>query len=184
MRASYRGIVVPAVLAVVIAGCSKLPASQHTPSPQSPDANAASAATIAPPAPASGESLAWLAGNWCGNDESQALEETWLAPHANEALGVGRTLAGGRMLNFEFMRIVEIKGKLTYIAQPGGEPPTSFERTDGGDDWVRFENRQHDYPQRIEYRRAGDGLKAEIGGPGAGGKEEVIAYNYTRCPTN
>ena len=66
-------------------------------------------------------------------------------------------------------------------AQPNGDEAVAFKRTNGGDDWIRFENKEHDYPQRIEYRKSGDGLHAEIGGPGAGGKEEVISYDYTRC---
>jgi hypothetical protein len=94
---------------------------------------------------------------------------------------MSRTVSGGRMLSFEFVRIMEIEGALTYVAQPDGDPPTNFPRTDGGDDWIRFENKEHDYPQRIEYRREGEGLRAEIGGPGAEGKESVLAFHYERC---
>ena len=186
MRASNLGIPMLAVLtAAITMACGQPPAAPATPPAASRTAGEpAPAATVAKPAAASGEALAWLAGHWCGTDEAQTLEETWTAPRANEMLGIGRTLAGGRMLSFEYMRIVDIQGKLTFIGQPGGVPPTSFERSDGGADWIRFENRKHDYPQRIEYRRAGEGLHAEIGGPGAAGKEEVIAYNYTRCPAS
>ena len=79
------------------------------------------------------------------------------------------------------MRIADFEGKLTLMAQPNGDEAVPFARTDGGADWIRFENKQHDYPQRIEYRKAGDGLHAEIGGPGAGDKEEVVSYDYKRC---
>jgi hypothetical protein len=94
---------------------------------------------------------------------------------------MSRTLDGGRMTSFEFMRIMNVDGVVSYIAQPNDEPPTSFARSDGGADWVRFENKQHDYPQRIEYRREGEALVAEIGGPGAEGKEDAISYRYQRC---
>ncbi len=94
---------------------------------------------------------------------------------------MSRTSRGGRINEFEFMRIMDLEGTITFVAQPNGNAPTSFARTDGGEGWIRFENPEHDYPQRIEYRREGDALKAEIGGPGAEGKEEVIAYSYTRC---
>ena len=79
------------------------------------------------------------------------------------------------------MRIADIEGKVQLLAQPGGEPATSFARTDGGADWIRFENKEHDYPQRIEYRKTANGLHAEIGGPGAENKEEVIPYDYVPC---
>ena len=79
------------------------------------------------------------------------------------------------------MRIANLEGTWTLIAQPSGNPPTKFARTDGGEGWIRFENKEHDYPQRIEYRSTGEGLTAEIGGPGAEGKEEVISYRYAPC---
>ena len=143
------------------------------------DSRAASAAEA--PAPAKQDDLAWLAGDWCGADDNQVIEESWFTPQAHEAIGMSRTTQGGRMISFEFMRIQEVEGVISYVAQPGGDAPTSFKRSDGGDGWIRFENKEHDYPQRIEYRKAGDGLHAEIGGPGAGDKEEVISYDYRRC---
>ena len=154
--------------------------------PQATNAPVAAATLAAPPEaapamPASVEALAWMHGNWCGKDDTQSLEETWMLAQAGESIGMSRTLSGGRMISFEFMRIANIEGKVVLLAQPGGDPPVSFARTDGGDDWIRFENKEHDYPQRIEYRKAGEGLHAEIGGPGAGDKEAVIAFEYTRC---
>jgi hypothetical protein len=144
---------------------------------------AASAAGPAPdPAPAPGVGLDWLAGHWCGGEDGDQVEESWTGFLANESIGMSRTVRGGRILSFEFMRILELDGVLTFIAQPNGEPATSFTRADGGEGWIRFENKEHDFPQRIEYRKAGDGLLAEIGGPGAEGKEEVISYRYARCP--
>ena len=186
MRASNNSkLLAAAMTAVLIAACTKpAPPQSSVAVAPAPATEPAPAATTTPPAESSGEALAWLAGNWCGKDEAQLLEETWLSPHANEAIGIGRTLAGGRMISFEYMRILEIEGVITFIAQPKGEPPTSFKRSDGGEGWIRFENRQHDYPQRIEYRREGEALLAEIGGPGAEGSEAVISYRYSRCPTN
>lgn len=72
-------------------------------------------------------------------------------------------------------------GVQMYIAQPGGRPPTSFKRTAGGEHWVRFENPDHDFPQRIEYRRQGDVLHAEVAGPGDNGEEAVIGFDYSPC---
>jgi hypothetical protein len=160
---------------VALSACTKL---------APPPAAAPAPAPAVEPAPvkqeASSETLAWMAGNWCGKDGDQSIEESWFAPHANEMIGMSRTLAGGRMISFEYMRIMDLEGTITLIAQPGGAPPTNFKRTDGDRDWIRFENKQHDYPQRIEYRKAGEGLHAEIAGPGEPGKEAVISYEYQR----
>ena len=127
------------------------------------------------------DDLSWLAGSWCGKDGTQQIEETWLAPNRYEAIGMSRTVQGGRMVSFEYMRITEIDGLVRFVAQPGGDAPTEFPRSAGGEGWIRFENKAHDFPQRIEYRREADGLYAEVGGPGEGGKEEMISYRYQRC---
>jgi hypothetical protein len=139
------------------------------------------------PSPAAGadeaqDDLAWLAGSWCATDDSQQLEETWLMPRRGEAIGMSRIVQGGRMISFEYMRIMEVDGVVRFVAQPNGVPPTEFRRSAGGKGWIRFENKAHDFPQRIEYRREGEDLHAEIGGPGEGDKEAVIPYRYRRCP--
>ena len=85
------------------------------------------------------------------------------------------------MVSFEFLRIAEIDGVPTYHAQPGGRAPTAFKRSDGGAQWVRFENPAHDFPQRIEYRRDGDLLNAVISGPGKDGKTQQVPYALKRC---
>lgn len=132
-------------------------------------------------APAYADDLAWLVRRWCGGSGGERVEETWLEPAGGHLLGVSRTTKDGTLTGFEFLRIGPADGVQTYFAQPGGRPPTAFTRTDGGERWVRFENRAHDFPQRIEYRREGDALHAEIAGPGEGGEESVIGFDYTRC---
>ncbi len=127
------------------------------------------------------DDLGWMSGRWCTRDGEHKIEEHWLPHRGDMLLGVNRTLKGDRTISFEFLRIVLVEGRVTYIAQPGGRPPTSFTRTDGGVSWVRFANRAHDFPQRVEYRREGEALHAEIGGPGADGREEVIAFEFVAC---
>jgi hypothetical protein len=128
--------------------------------------------------------LDWLAGQWCGGEGSERVEEHWMSPAKNgELLGLSRTLKDGRMASFEFLRIADIDGVPTYLAQPGGRPPTAFKRTDGGERWVRFENPAHDFPTRIEYRREGETLQAQVGGKGRDGKEMRFTLDFVRCGT-
>ncbi|HEX2139311.1 MAG TPA: DUF6265 family protein [Woeseiaceae bacterium] len=126
-------------------------------------------------------SLDWISGHWCAGLGQDTVEEFWLPPHGGVTIGVSRTLRDGRTAAFEYLRIVDLEGTPSYIAQSGGRPPTAFKRTAGGERWIRFENPEHDFPQRIEYRRDGDTLQAEIAGPGADGSETVIAFEYRRC---
>jgi ketosteroid isomerase-like protein len=124
---------------------------------------------------------AWMAGHWCADMGEEKVEELWLPPHGNVMPGLGRTLNPERTTGFEYLRIVDPDGIQRFIAQPGGKPPTSFGRTAGGENWVRFENPDHDFPQRIEYRKEGETLHAEVGGPGDNGEESVIRFDYKPC---
>ena len=125
------------------------------------------------------DDFAWLSGHWCLVSGDEFTEEHWLPPRGNLMLGVSHTVRGGKTTSFEFMRI-EFGAQIQFIAQPRGQPPTVFRLTASGDGWARFENREHDFPQRIEYRRTGTGLHAEIAGPGKNG-EQVVPYKYATC---
>ena len=127
------------------------------------------------------DGLDWIQGDWCGGADNERIEEHWLSSHGGLRLGLGRTLKGSRTSSFEFLRINVVDGVASYIAQPQGVPPTAFKRTAGGTNWVRFENPQHDFPKRVEYRRSGNALHAEIAGPGENGKEIVIPFAYQAC---
>jgi hypothetical protein len=128
-----------------------------------------------------GPGLDWIEGRWCGGDATTRVEETWLPDHGDMHFGVNRTVKDGTVVAFEFLRIAVVDGTANYLAQPGGGPPTAFARTDGGEHWVRFENPQHDFPTRIEYRRDGESLTAQIGGPGRDGEEQTMAFEFRRC---
>jgi len=140
----------------------------------SPLIGSAKAATTNP-------SLDWIAGHWCADLGGDTVEEIWLPPHGGVAVGLARTLTSDRTTGFEYFRIADLDGAQSFIAQPGGRPPTSFKRTAGGEHWIRFENPDHDFPQRIEYRREGDELNAEVAGPGENGEEAVISFIYSPC---
>jgi hypothetical protein len=123
----------------------------------------------------------WLSGHWCAEGGGQLLEEFWLPPEGSLALGVGRTVKNGVTASHEFMRIETRAGVTNYIAIHDGQPPTAFRLTTSGSDWARFENPQHDFPKRVEYRRVSSGLHAEIAGPGQDGKEQVVPFEFRRC---
>ena len=125
--------------------------------------------------------LPWLSGHWCSQVDDEVIEEYWMPPAGDRAIGVSRTVKAGKTTAFEFLRIEADAGTAVYVAQPQGRPPTAFRLTAVGMDWVRFENPQHDFPRRVEYRRTDSGLHAEIAGPGKDGKEVVIPFDYRRC---
>jgi len=132
-------------------------------------------------AAASEPALDWLAGRWCNAEGNAKVEEFWLPEAGGELIGMSRTLRGGQMKSFEFMRIKSQDKTASFHVQPNGRPPTVFTQAARGDGWIRFENEAHDFPKRIEYRRDGERLHASIAGPGRDGKERTIPFEYRRC---
>jgi hypothetical protein len=127
---------------------------------------------IAMPTPATAliGDIAWLSGAWVGTRSSgSSTEERWSPPLGGAMLGVSRTVnTSGRMVAFEYLRIVEREGGLVYIAQPGGASPTEFVMSEltseNGSMRAVFDNPRHDYPKRIVYERSAEGgLSATIG---------------------
>jgi len=116
--------------------------------------------------------VAWLEGTWVSASGQRTVEERWTPPAGGVMFAVSRTLAGDRLAEFEYLRIVERGGGLYYVAQPNGQPPTEFAATQVGPSSVRFENPQHDFPKMIRYEKRPDGtLQAAISG--ASGQREM-----------
>ena len=138
-------------------------------------------ATLTPAADSPSRTFSWLSGHWCSQSGDQLIEEYWMPPDGGLALGVGRTIKAGKTVTFEFMRIETRDGETNYLASHDGQPAVAFRLMVSGSDWARFENLQHDFPTRVEYRRTSSGLHAEIAGPGKNGKEVVIPFDYRRC---
>ena len=130
-------------------------------------------------------SIEWLAGCWSQQGRDAGSVEQWMAPAGGLMLGMARTLKNGRVVEFEFMQVrADTEGKLSYIAQPQGRPPTSFALLRRGEAEAVFENPAHDFPQRVSYRReAADRLVARIEGT-MKGKERGIDFpmQRTACP--
>jgi hypothetical protein len=147
------------------------------------------AATLAaagshPPADDATATLAafdWLAGDWCMERNGELVEEHWWPARGGMLMSLGRTVSGGKTRAFEYLRLELRDGVVTFVAQPNGTPPTPFRLTSSGPDWARFENPEHDFPKRVEYRRTPSGLHAEIAGPGEGGAQQVIGFDYRPC---
>lgn len=105
-----------------------------------------------------------------------SVEEHWLAPAGGAMLGMSRTVAGTRMVEFEFLRLVERNGEVLYVAQPGGRPPTEFKLTSATSTKAVFENPAHDFPKMITYELDGKKLTATISGG-----EKKIAFQFTKA---
>ena len=104
----------------------------------------------------------------------------WMKPAGNLMMGTGRTVKGGRTVDFEFLRIEQRADAIFYIAKPkANAEETPFKlKTLTGNEFV-FENIEHDFPQRIIYRLNGNSMVARIEGT-QNGKFMGIDFPSTR----
>jgi hypothetical protein len=126
--------------------------------------------------------VAWLQGCWRSTRGEATVEEQWMAPRGGTMLGMGRTVRGSKLVEYELVLIKEQEGRLAYEAHPSGQSTATFMATTASDSGIVFENPQHDFPQRVGYRRNGaDALEAWIEGQ-ANGKSRRVDFSYQRAP--
>ena len=128
------------------------------------------------------QDLAWMSGCWASVAGEPGSGEMWTAPAGGTLLGVSRTVKGGRTVAHEFMQIRETgPGQIAFIALPSGQKEASFPLVRLSGQEVVFENPQHDFPQRVIYRREGDLLTGRIEGR-EGGETKAFDFPMKRCP--
>ncbi|MFN0186391.1 MAG: DUF6265 family protein [Aquabacterium sp.] len=154
-----------ALMATAVAGLTTLAAAQPAAAP--------AADALAP--------VAWLAGCWARLDAEPGSIEQWMAPAGGTMFGMSRTLKAGRAVAHEFLELrAAPEGPITYTAHPSGQRTTSFTLARHSAQELVFENPEHDFPQRIIYRRQGDQLSARIEGLRRG-KLSGIEFLFKRC---
>ncbi len=129
--------------------------------------------------------LSWIAGCWRQTTGNRVVDEQWMAPRGGMMIGMSRTVRDDTVLvEYEQLRMTDRGTSVVYHAEPSGQTPTDFVAAGVGDTIVTFSNPQHDFPQRIIYRRRGaDSLIARIEGT-RGGVMRGVDFPYARvaCP--
>jgi hypothetical protein len=138
------------------------------------------AAAMAATQTATTADLAFMAGCWRLSANGRTIDEHWLTPAGGSLMGVSRTVAGGKTVEFEFLQIRDLPEGLTYIAKPSGQAEAKFTIASRTADEIVFENPAHDFPQRIRYKKVGaDLLQARVEGT-MNGKARGIDFPYAR----
>ena len=134
-------------------------------------------------APAGLEQARWLAGCWEIKRGNRNGFEMWMPPAGGIMMGASRTVANGQVVEWERLQLSEKDGHLVYTSLPSGQTEASFVSTAVTDSSFVVENLQHDFPQRIIYRKHGtDSLVARIEGPGSNGSRGVdFPMRRTSC---
>jgi len=121
--------------------------------------------------------LSWMSGDWqTAAGGRRQIEEHWTAAAGGSMMGVSRTVAGDKTVEFEYLRIEQREDGIYYVAHPKARcPGTDFKLTRASATEAVFENPQHDFPKRIIYRKTDDGLTASIdAGEGSKGMSFVF----------
>ena len=122
--------------------------------------------------------IAWISGDWQTEPGGKRqIEEHWTTVAGGSMLGMSRTVAADKTVEFEYLRIEQRADGIYYVAHPKARcPGTDFKLTRASATEVVFENPQHGFPKRIIYQKtANDGLTASIDG-GEGAKAMSFAY--------
>lgn len=124
--------------------------------------------------------IAWISGDWQTEPGGKRqIEEHWTNVAGASMLGMSRTVAGEKTVEFEYLRIEQRADGIYYVAHPKARcPGTDFKLTRASATEAVFENPQHDFPKRIIYRKTGDdALTATID---AGEGTKAISFSFRK----
>ena len=125
----------------------------------------------------------WRSSAAAGSLEAngRTIEEHWLAPSGGSLLGVSRTVAGGKTVEYQFMQIRDTARRLDLHRQTVGAGRSELQGALEHGRRSGLREPAHDFPQRIRYRKAGaDALHARIEGT-MNGKARGMDFPYTRA---
>jgi hypothetical protein len=126
------------------------------------------------------DQLSWLAGHWQGGSDGRVTEELWLPPAGGLMLGLNRDIGSSGKAFFEFLRLEQTDQGVSYVASPRGGETTSFNMVECTENKAVFENKAHDFPQRITYGLTGpNSLTVTISGD-VDGKNESRSWSWQR----
>lgn len=122
--------------------------------------------------------LSWIAGDWqTAPGGRRQIEEHWTSVAGGSMMGLSRTVAGDKTVEFEYLRIEQRADGIYYVAHPKARcPGTDFKLTRSSATEAVFENPQHDFPKRIIYRKTSDDALTATVDAGEGSKAIIFSF--------
>jgi len=134
----------------------------------------------ATPAKPVADDVGWLAGCWSFTRNGRHVIEHWAPAEGGTLIGMGRSVANGKTVEYEFLLIRSGAAGLEYVAKPSGQAEAIFTATRASATEVIFENPAHDFPKKVSYSKNGDALTAAIEGP-MNGQTRRIEFPYAKA---
>jgi len=127
--------------------------------------------------------LTWLLGRWEAVGEKTTVYERWAAVSTETWEGYGETRETAErpedrtVLERESLRLVGMGDEIFYLAKVAHNAlPVAFKLVDCGEERAVFENPDHDFPRRIEYRLVGNGLDVHVSDGAAEGRGFTLHF--------
>jgi hypothetical protein len=123
----------------------------------------------------------WLAGDWETTIGKASVDEHWSFPAGGIMMGMSRTVANGKTVSFEYLRLEQRPDGIFYVAHPQARPGTDFKLDSWDGKQAVFVNPGHaDHLKKIVYRLNSDGtITARIEGENDG-KPFAQEWQYKR----
>lgn len=122
----------------------------------------------------------WMSGSWSATVKGVEMEEHWTTPKGGVMVSMHRDIRPDGKAWIEFARIQQQGDEVVFFAQPGGKPPTPFKMVEAASKRIVFENREHDYPQRIVYWLGENGALCAATELANGGDREEWCWTRSR----
>lgn len=125
------------------------------------------------------ENIDWLMGNWQGEFNKAKITESW--QKIDDGLYSGKGFVFGDRDTFvrEQLRIQRIANYWAFIPVINNQPPVLFTLIKSENHMLVFENKEHDFPQRVTYSLEDGTLHAWIEGL-KGEKQVKEDYWYSK----
>lgn len=112
------------------------------------------------------DDLSWMAGCW---EIPGRYHENWMKPVGGTMLGMSRTIRDGKTVLHEYHLIRQQGAEIALnVLLAGAVKAVPFKLIRSSAAEAVFENPEHDFPQRIIYRKESGGLFARIEGTSKG----------------
>ncbi len=114
------------------------------------------------------DDFSWFTGCWELSipENDMTITEMWTKPAGGTLFGVSRTVAGGKTVSFEYVRMTFGDRGVKYIVRhPSHAQEVAFDLIEHTNGSAVFQNLENDFPQWIIYKRSkSGGLDARIEG--------------------
>ena len=129
------------------------------------------------------EKLHWLLGTWVNENDEEYSQETWSAENDSTFTAFSFVELKKEVVFSETMALEEKSGNLLLTvatANQNDSKPVTFKMISLENGQVTFENKSHDFPQRITYSTpAKDSLHAWIEGT-VNGESKKVDFHFSR----